>query len=108
MSMKLLLDECVTRRIKRLFIGHEVSTIEEAGFKGLRNGELLIEAAKRFDVLVTVAKNIEYQQNTISLPMSVLILSARTNRFESLSPLATDALSALTTIRSGEIIRIEA
>jgi hypothetical protein len=39
--MKVLLDECVTKHLKRDFPGHEVSTVEEAGFKGLKNGQLL-------------------------------------------------------------------
>jgi len=36
--MRLLLDECMTRRLKREFVGHEVSTVDEAGLKGLKNG----------------------------------------------------------------------
>lgn len=37
--MKVLLDECVTRHLKREFPGHDVFTIEEAGFKGLKKGD---------------------------------------------------------------------
>ncbi len=51
--MKLLLDECVTRLIKRDLAGHEVQTVEEAGFKGLENGELLKAAAGAYEVLVS-------------------------------------------------------
>jgi predicted nuclease of predicted toxin-antitoxin system len=47
--MKLLLDECMPRRIRRDIAGHEVFTVEQAGLKGLRNGELLRVAAKRAD-----------------------------------------------------------
>ena len=56
--MKLLLDECVTRYRKRDLIGHDVSTVDEAGFKGLKNGALLRAADGNFDVLVTVDKSI--------------------------------------------------
>ena len=38
--MKLLLDECVTRYLKADFIGHEVKTVREAGFTGLKNGQI--------------------------------------------------------------------
>lgn len=93
--MRLLLDECVPRRLKKDFAEHEVLTIEAAGFKGLRNGKLLREARERFEVLITVDKNIEHQQNKSSLPVAVLILSANSNRYESLSPLISKALSAL-------------
>lgn len=106
--MKLLLDECVPRRLKRDFGDHLVSTIEEAGFKGLKNGNLLRAACEEFDVLVTVDKNIEHQQNQAALPMAILILSAYSNRYESISPLIPATLKALSTIDKNEIIKIEA
>lgn len=31
--MKVLLDECVTRRLKREFVGHDAHTVDEAGMK---------------------------------------------------------------------------
>jgi hypothetical protein len=52
--MRVLLDECVTRYLTRDLGGHEVFTVEEAGFKGLKNGRLLRAAAGRYEVLVTV------------------------------------------------------
>ena len=51
--MKLLLDECVTRHLKRDFTGHEVHTVEDAGFKGLENGDLLKAASGTYEVLIT-------------------------------------------------------
>jgi len=77
--VKLLLDECVTRFLKRDFVGHEVSTVEDAGLKGLENGDLLKAAAGIFDVLVTVDRNIPHQQNLSGLQIAVLILSAKRN-----------------------------
>jgi hypothetical protein len=38
--MRVLLDECVTRYVKRDLPGHEVFTVGEAGLKGLKNGRL--------------------------------------------------------------------
>ena len=66
--MRLLLDECVPRPLKKAFADHEILTVEKAGFKGLKNGALLRAASVDFDVLITVDKNIEHQQNTGSLP----------------------------------------
>ena len=56
--MRLLLDECMPRRLKREFVGHEVSTVDEAGFKGLKNGQLLRIASEAFDVLITVDRKL--------------------------------------------------
>lgn len=50
--MKLLLDECVTRHLKRELASHEVHTVEEAGFKGLENGDLLKAASGVYEVLM--------------------------------------------------------
>ncbi|HEX8564892.1 MAG TPA: DUF5615 family PIN-like protein [Pyrinomonadaceae bacterium] len=106
--MRLLLDECVTRYLKPdLEVGHEVLTIKEAGFKGLENGELLRAAAVSFDVLVTVDKNIQHQQNIANLPIAILILSSLFTRYDSLKPLVPRALEVLKKIRNGEIIVVE-
>jgi predicted nuclease of predicted toxin-antitoxin system len=104
--MRLLLDECVPRRLGRDFVGHTVSTVEEAGFKGLKNGQLLSAAAGNFDVLVTVDKNIPFQQNLRTLNISILILVTASNRYQDLKTLAPKALDALKQIRPGETLRV--
>jgi hypothetical protein len=96
--VKLLLDECVTRFLKRDFVEHEVSTVEDAGLKGLENGDLL-KAAGIFDVLVTVDRNIPHQQNLSGLQIGILILSAKRNSYARLKPLVPAALKALQTIK---------
>ena len=74
--MKLLLDECVVRDLKKDLVGHEVSTVVEAGFGGLENGALLRAASRQYDALITVDLNLPFQQNITLLPIAVLILSS--------------------------------
>jgi predicted nuclease of predicted toxin-antitoxin system len=105
--MRLLLDECVPRRLKRDFVEFEILTIYEAGFKGLKNGALIRSASRNFEILITVDKNIRHQQNKDKLSIAIIILSAKSNRYESLSPLIPKALKALENIKIGEIIIIE-
>ena len=105
--MKLLLDECVTRHLKRDLVGHEVHTVEEAGFKGLENGDLLKAASGVYEVLITVDQNLPYQQNIAGLTIAILILAARRNSYVRLKPLVPKALSALESIKAGDVIRIE-
>ena len=106
--MKLLLDECVTRKIRREFAGHEVFTVDEAGFKGLKNGVLLRRAAAEgFEVLVTVDQNLSHQQNLSLLPIAVLVLVARKNTYAALKPLMPRALETLARISRGEALRVE-
>ena len=61
--MRVLLDECVPRALRDDIRGHEVQTVAEAGWAGVKNGELLRLAAAAFDVLITVDRNLEYQQS---------------------------------------------
>jgi hypothetical protein len=69
--MKLLLDECVTRYLKPDFVGHLVHTVDDAGFKGLKNGELLRAASGVYDVLVAVDQNLPHQQHLIALQIAI-------------------------------------
>jgi predicted nuclease of predicted toxin-antitoxin system len=102
--MKVLLDECVTRYLKRDFTGHEVLTVEEAGFKGLKNGQLLQAASAQWDVLVTVDQNLEYQQNLKTLAIAIIVLKARRSTYPMLKPLMPRVLVTLEKIKPGEII----
>ena len=40
--MRLLLDECLARHLKRDLVGHDVMTVVEAGYSGMKNGTLLL------------------------------------------------------------------
>ncbi len=72
----------------------------------MKNGKLLRSAGQNFNVLITVDENIEYQQNILTLPIAVLILSARSNRYELLLPLMSKVLEVTETIKTGEIITV--
>ena len=79
--MKLLLDECVTRHLKRDLSGHEVHTVEDAGFKGLENGAILKAASGAYEVLITVDRSLPYQQNIAGLNIAILVLAAKRNSY---------------------------
>ena len=61
--MRVLLDECSPAPIKRALRKLQISTVEDAGFKGLSNGDLIDAAEGAYDVIVTADKNLRYQQN---------------------------------------------
>jgi predicted nuclease of predicted toxin-antitoxin system len=106
--MRLLLDECVPRKLKFAFTtdGHACETVHEAGFGGKSNGELLTAAEPLFDVLITIDRNISHQQNLKGRNIAILVLCARSNDISDLSPLVPNVLAALKTIISGQIIEI--
>jgi predicted nuclease of predicted toxin-antitoxin system len=105
--MRLLIDECIDHRLRRLFPDHDCQTAGFAKLAGLKNGRLLDAAeGAGFDVLITVDQNIPDQQNLAGRTISLLILCAPTNRLRDLEPLVPAAKSALDSIRPGQILRI--
>ena len=84
----------------------EVHTVEDVGFKGLENGDLIRFAAGTYEVLITVDRNIPHQQNIANLSIAILVLAAKRNSYALLQPLLPLALKALETIQPGDVVRI--
>ncbi len=104
--MRLLLDECVPKRLKRELLGHEVQTVQDMGWAGIENGALLKLADGQFDALLTVDQGIEYQQNLSGLRITVVVMLAASNDVDDLRPLLPAVERALTSLRTGETVRV--
>ena len=104
--MRVLLDECLPRGLRRHLAPYDVTTVPEAGWAGKKNGELLRAAAGNVDVFVTIDKNLVHQQNVQGLPFGVVVLTARTNRLGDLLPLIPEVLAALGSIGPGQAVRV--
>ncbi len=72
--MRILLDECVDRRLAREFARFSVRTVVDMGWGGITNGELLNSAAAEFDVLVTVDRNLPFQQHLPHYSIAVVLI----------------------------------
>jgi len=107
-SMKILLDECIDRKLAREFAGYEVKTVPQIGWAGVKNGQLLIFAEAEFDVLVTVDCNLSFQQNLSQLDIAVIVLQAPSNRLADLKPLIPQVLAILATVAKGKATVISA
>ncbi len=104
--MRVLLDECVPRAQRGELHGHEVKTVAEAGFAGVKNGKLLELAAKEFDLLLTVDRNLEYQQNFTGLTLAVIVVHAPSNDIAVLRPLMGAVLEAISEAKPGVVTRV--
>ena len=105
--MRILLDECMPRGLRRDLAGHEVYTVQELGFAGLANGALLQQAvAAGIEVFLTVDRGIEHQQYVEAIPIAVIALRARSNDIVDLRPLIPAALAAIGSALSGRVTRI--
>ena len=106
--MRVLLDECLPKRLKSEVEADEVKTVPEVGWASKKNGELLRLAQLDFDVLLTNDQNLEDQQNLKKFDLAFVVLVALTNDIEDLKPLMPAANAAMRTIQPGEIQYIRA
>ena len=104
--MKILLDECVPERLSRLLSPHEVSTAQQAGWSGIKNGELLRRAAAAFDAFVTVDRNLAFQQNQRNLPIPVIVINSRSNNLKDIEPHAPVLLQTLSSTLERRVYHI--
>ena len=73
--MRILLDECVPAQVRDALAGHEISTVQQMGWTGLKNGELLAVAESAgFDLFILADKNLRYQQNLTGRTLAILEL----------------------------------
>ncbi len=102
--MKILLDECIDRRLVKEIAGHEVKTVPQMGWATIKDGELLALAEKDFEVFVTVDHNLSFQQHLPRYSLAVIVLRARSNRLQDLRPLVPKLLEMLLTAKRGEAL----
>ena len=79
--MKILLDECVTKHLKPYLTDFEVMTAREMQWSGIKNGKLMTLCVENgFDVLLTIDKNLRYQQNPNRYPLTIIVLNSFTSK----------------------------
>ena len=105
--MKVLLDECLPRKLKREVNAEFVTTVPEVGWASFKNGDLLRLAEQEFDVFLTNDQNLQHQQNLKKLDLAIVVLVAFTNDIEDLKPLMPAANEAINNTRAGDIVYIK-
>lgn len=87
--MRLLLDENLPRRLKTDFTEHEIYTVRDKGWNGIKNGQLLqLMMESGFHALLTFDKNLQHQQNFQKYTITVFVLSAFNNTYPELTKLS--------------------
>ena len=105
--MRVLLDACVPKRLRKELSEHQVRTVPEMNWADLDDGPLLDVMAGHFDVLVTVDKSLPKQQNLRNRPFGVIVLRAKTNRLADLLPLVPRLRVALEQVRPREVCELD-
>ena len=101
--MRVLLDECVDRRLAAEIEGHDVETVPGIGWAGVRNGDLLSREHQEFDALVTTDRNLPFQQDVSRFSIAVIVLCARSNRITDLRALTHELSAALPVAKRGKV-----
>jgi predicted nuclease of predicted toxin-antitoxin system len=104
--MRILLDESLPRDLTALLVGHETTTVRDAGWSGIKNGKLLSLAAAEFDVFITADRNIEFQQNLSALPIAIVVLVVRRTRIQAITPIVPDLIKLLNHIQPRTLRKI--
>lgn len=109
--MLVLLDEnLLSKKLKKPFleVGHSVQNVEDLGWRGTKDRELLALAnVFPFDVFITSDKNLPYQQNLQNLALRVVILNASSTRPDHLLPLIRQIIPLLLSLAAGSITLID-
>ena len=104
--MRVLLDENLPVDLAAELVGHEVATVAGLGWRGVKNSELLQRAQNHFEVLLTMDRNLEFQQNIARFELRILLVLARSNRVVHLRSLVLASLEAIQAVRSGELRKV--
>ena len=102
--MRILLDECTPRAVKTGLPAFAISTVQEMGWAGVKNGELLRRAEAQFDVLITTDQNLQYQQNLAAGRLAVIVLPS--NQVPIVMKLLPSIEQALQSISAGAVVEI--
>jgi hypothetical protein len=95
-------------RVKRLLPHDPSATVHEQGWDALEDGPLLERAEKEFDVLVTIDRSLEYQQNLAKYRIGVVVVHVPKNQLPYYSAIQPELLAAVRAIRAGEAIHVGA
>lgn len=108
--MRVLLDESVPRRLSAEFPdSFGTRTVQQMGWAGCSNGELLRRAADHgFDALVTVDQGFAYQQNVRELLIPVVVMIAGRTRLRELQPLVPEVIAVLSDDPARRVHRVVA
>ncbi len=105
--MRVLIDEQLPRQLAPYLIGHDVRTVQQQGWAGLKNGDLLKQARDAlFEAFVTADQNLQFQQSISNSGLFVVVLVAPSNALEDLLPVVPAALVALADPRVGHVVRV--
>ena len=103
--MKVLLDACTPRPLRQFLPAHSVSTAQEMGWGGLKNGDLLAEAEGRFEIFISTDQNLRHQQQVVGRKIAILVLP--TNDWPTIRSKAAEIAVKVPTLKPGDFVELD-
>jgi predicted nuclease of predicted toxin-antitoxin system len=103
-TLNILIDECLPRYVKTMLHEYTVYTVQDMGWSGIKNGDLLALAEPQFNVFLTADKNLRYQQNLQSRRLAIVVFPS--NRLSIVKTLGQVLTAALEQVASGAYIEL--
>lgn len=105
--MRVLLDENMPQAFRFELPDHDVNSVGFLGLSGLKNGELLAAMLEeRIQVLITLDKNLQYQQNVAKAGIGVIVLHGRSNKLHDLLKLVPEVVQLLGFLQPGQVVQV--
>ena len=102
--MKIILDENLPKALKRYLSAYEVTTVQDQGWAGVKNGELIARIDGVYDVFLTSDKNLKYQQNLTGRRIAIIELP--TNRLKLLETITDKILVEVESVLLGMYVQV--
>jgi hypothetical protein len=103
--VKILFDQGTPAPLRFALPNHSVATAFEKGWSNLSNGDLLREAEREFDLLITTDKNLEYQQNLVGRKIAILVLP--TTSWPKIQPHQNKIATVVENIKPGDYVALD-
>ena len=103
--MRILLDEGVPDIIQKRLSKFSIFSVQEMGWRGVKNGILLDLMADDFRIIITTDKNLPSQQNLKKRQIAAIILP--TNEVPTVIELLPQIEEAIAAVSPGEFKQLE-
>ena len=102
--MKIIVDECVPSIVKRGLPSLSIVSVQDRGWAGIKNGQLLRLIDIEFDVFITSDKNLRYQQNLANFGVAIILLPS--NQVPVIENLLSEIENAISRIGKNDFVEL--
>lgn len=103
-KVKIVLDENLPKYLKSVLQEYDVVTVQEKGWTGMKNGELISNIEDQFDIFITADKSMKYQQNLKD--RNIAIIQLYTNRLPLIKEMELRIIKEVNSIGPKQFIEI--